>query len=327
MRKLRRGLAFVFAVSAAVAGAGGPTGAVDFLEVGSWWVAQPDAGALPPPPEVQPGGPWVSAAPGTGPIAISAVRFTLAERETSPILTLAMTQDANPLGASILACPTTGQWNPVDAGPWAARPTYDCSLGSVAGSPGLSEALMSFDLSAITTAKVIDVVLLPGTTPSPVPTSPVAGLPTLPNPPTVMDVAFAKPTIESINVFTQPAPPPRRPRQTTRRPSTPTAVQEDFPLDEGTVDLGLPTAPQTRTRQPTGRVRTGTGAATRTPLASPQLAAAIVDEDRANRVLAAIVFVLLIGWWYRLSFPRTAEVTPSGRPRITLRDDPRRFSR
>ena len=135
---------------------------VDALESGWWWRT---AGApLPAPPVVPEDALWVaSAAPNsTGIEAVSAVRFRLGDDEVAPILTLDIVRSTNPLTASLLACPTVGEWEPVHAGAWTSHPTYDCTLGSVAGALSLDGSKVQFDLTTITTRKDIDIVIFAG---------------------------------------------------------------------------------------------------------------------------------------------------------------------
>jgi hypothetical protein len=128
-----------------------------------WWQAETATTSLPAPPTVPAGGLWVSSDPA-GPQAVSAVRFTLADGATDPVLTLSVDppQAVGPGAAVVVACPTTDVWKAGPGpSPWAGRPTADCKLGSVTGVLSSDGKTMSFALSKLAAGPDIDVVLQP----------------------------------------------------------------------------------------------------------------------------------------------------------------------
>jgi hypothetical protein len=126
------------------------------VEVGSWWVAQTGAAALPPPPNVADGEAYV-ASNASGPTAETAVRFTVPAGATLPPLVLKLVRAQPDGNGPVVACPSTSAWKPATAGTWADRPTYDCSRGAVNGLPG--DGTLTFDLSGLGT-NTVDVVLV-----------------------------------------------------------------------------------------------------------------------------------------------------------------------
>lgn len=159
------------------------------VQVGVWSEAQPDGGSLPYPPQVPAGGLWVSSAP-TGPTAISAVRFTLDDGDTAPVVTLSVAKitappdsPASSSAVPMLACRTTSPWTPTDPaspGPWSTRPTYDCSAGQVGGVLSSDGSTVTFDLTTIAPAgAAVTVAIVPGTVANAVPAAP-APLPVTP---------------------------------------------------------------------------------------------------------------------------------------------------
>ncbi|GAB3244922.1 hypothetical protein [Nocardioides dilutus] len=129
-----------------------------------WWARsneQPPETGLLAPPSV----PAVAAPAGTLPVSaiageaerITALEFALEGDEGdevgSVVLALKEAADpaANPNSASgtVTACPMTEAfWVPVDNGPWATRPTYDCAAGAVAGTRD-DKGVWTFDLTPL----------------------------------------------------------------------------------------------------------------------------------------------------------------------------------
>ena len=175
--------------------------AVDNLESGVWWRNETGAAALPAPSQVPAGGLWVSSDP-SGPSAISAVRFSLSDTEAYPTLTLRVANltaaPATPATSGslpVLACEVVSPWTAPATSPgvWSARPTYDCTKGSVPGQLSPDHSTLAFDLTNLPAAQRYDLALVPGqdnTIPGALPPAPVATPPPpqLPGPlPTVPD--------------------------------------------------------------------------------------------------------------------------------------------
>jgi hypothetical protein len=296
------------------AGTARPAAAVTVVESGWWWRLQD--GTLPTPPVADAGSLWIAADP-TGPLAMAAMRFEMAEGEAAPIVTLELSRHTNPTAVSLLACPVTETWEPVDGGAWSARPKYDCTNGSVAGAFSLDDTRVQFDLSSIATTRVVDVAIFTGTAPPavtlpalpvPVPGLPVTTPPT-PNAPGVVDVVAGKPTAESIDVLPLPLQPEVPAAEPAFEPEAPFEFAEDFVTD--VVELPAPAVPAPRAGAPVTPVYVVPGASNR------GLAPLTVD-DGATRAIAGAVFALLAIWWWRLA--SGAPIT--GRPRLALGDDP-----
>src|SRR4051812_29063595 len=125
VRWVRRSVALVVGallVTSVIMGA--PAGAVSDTASGYWSTA-------PVGPGVPSKGMWVAADPA-GPVAVAALRLTLGEGEAAPvILSLKLERQVPNGSAAIYACPTTAAWQPAEAGPMSAAPTYDCSKSRV----------------------------------------------------------------------------------------------------------------------------------------------------------------------------------------------------
>ena len=203
-RQLRHlGVAAVFGASAGLCLLTAPAAhALDSLQTGVWWRNETGAAALPAPSQVPAGGLWVSSDP-SGPSAISAVRFDMSDSEGYPTLTLhvanltmAPATPATSGSLPVLACLVTSPWTApaTSPGQWSARPTYDCTKGSVPGQLSPDHSTVAFDLTNLPSAQSYDLALVPGTDdtlsgalpPPPVatppPPQPPAPLPTVPDP-------------------------------------------------------------------------------------------------------------------------------------------------
>jgi hypothetical protein len=136
-----------------------PAHAATLDAVGWWWRAQ--TGLLvdvPPPPNAPEGGLVVSAGPD-GATAVAALRFGLGPDDQPVTLNLEV---ADSIGTpTVLACPATLRWRPVEAGRWDARPTVDCEQAQASGDPSEDGATWTFDVTGFATGSVLDVVLLP----------------------------------------------------------------------------------------------------------------------------------------------------------------------
>jgi len=289
---------------------GPPASAVEGVESGWWWASQPDGRPFPPPPHVPQHGLWVSTSP-SGPQAVSAIRFQLGANESGPIVTLHVHTTLPPAQLAtagigpplVVACPATAAWKPADAGAWSARPTANCGAGAVGGALSADGRLMGFDLTTIATSKAVDVVLLPGPAASLVPPPPVP-VPGLAPPPVTagFDVTFEPVGAGAVSVFTSPS---------EEEEFGPGASLVTPPLSLETSSLtSLSTLPPVVAAPETPAA--GPPRSTVRPSVRPFRNAAVVavDDDRTTRILAAVVFLALSAWWYRLSFS-----APSAGPR------------
>ena len=164
MRPLVR--AAVFAASAVfVALAPSGADAADATASGWWSRLQSGQGvSLPAPPGVEDGDLFVQGAPD-GASAMAAVRFTLTETETAPVLQLRFAQEGAGSSASaavVLACPSTTPWNAGGNQAWSTHPIPDCSRQAI-GEVAEDGTSMTFDLSSFIVGDAVDLVILPGT--------------------------------------------------------------------------------------------------------------------------------------------------------------------
>lgn len=147
-----------------VAGAPTSAGAADLVDAGWWWSVQSgQLLTLPPPPGVDAGELVVQGAPD-GAAAIAAVRYSLTENETAPVLSLRFTAEGaggSAATAVVLACPATTPWRSGSAQPWLEKPVPDCTRQAI-GQLSEDAATMTFDLSSFAVDPVVDVVLVPG---------------------------------------------------------------------------------------------------------------------------------------------------------------------
>jgi hypothetical protein len=289
--------------------------AVDQLETGVWWRNQTGAATLPTPPQVPPGGLWVSN-DATGPSAVSAIRFTVPDAGGVGTLSLHLARftaqpatPATPAAALIHACVVTGAWTtPANSpGPWSARPSFDCTNGSTPGQLSTDHSTMVFDLTVLPPGHSYDLALVPGTSaPSASDPTQVAGSPTF-------DLTFepVKPTDLSGST-TAPTPP--------TPPTTRAAGTAVGPAPFGSLDVR--TAPSAVVQEP---VAVATPAAVRavTPrsLAAP-VATAVARTSTAARVIAGLVVGALALWAWRLLAARNTTVTAlaGARPATSLSD-------
>lgn len=284
-------LAVLAAFGVVSIGRGRGADAVDGLQHGYWWAAQPTSGGVPAPPTVPGDGLWVSSN-ASGPQAVSALRFSIGEGESAPILTLAVHGSAPVATGSVLACPTAAPWGPGDAQPFAKRPAPDCATVSVSGVASGDGKRMAFDLSLFPPATTYDVVLLAGTAPLPVGLQPPVAVPvTVPTvqPAPTVDVTFEPPALDAVTVLTAPV-------STAPAPTSPSVSEAPA---TATVDRGATSPVATTPRRTTTPT---TALARRRATASVPLQRVASKEDRTDRVLAALVFVALAGWAWRLSF-------------------------
>lgn len=140
--------------------------AVSGIQTGYW-------SALPAAPQVPAGGLEV-AANASGPQAVAAVKFTLADGESAPVLTLKVAQAQPQSQVVIEACQipaAAGGWTPpAGGGPGAlsSAPKPDCAGGLVSGALSADGATMTFDLTLMPSdGGIVDVLLQPSKVPSP----------------------------------------------------------------------------------------------------------------------------------------------------------------
>jgi hypothetical protein len=269
------------------------------LEIGSWWQAQPDAGVLTPPPTVEAGSAWMSSA-ASGPTAFTAVP----SRPLPPLVLRLKSAQPDALGP-VSACVTTGPWLPATAGPWSARPTYDCAKGRATGITSLDNKTMTFDLALLEPVAKVDLVLVPTQSAPPVPSvsAPVAvpGLmPTLPPyfntfditaavvPPAVSLPSAPPPTVPAGAL----AEPPPQVATTTPASSTPIEIPRSVEPSEAP----LTSVPAVATRQPT----LTTGAAPLRPVAATK-------PTKDLPLWRIAVAILLIGGGLELSRTRPGQ--------------------
>lgn len=81
-----------------------------------------------------------------------------------------MAGDPVPDGAAFVACPATSAWTGESGAPLSEAPTADCEAGAALGLVAGDGTTVSFDLSQLAQAPVVDVVLRP----SPTGESPIA---------------------------------------------------------------------------------------------------------------------------------------------------------
>ena len=258
-RLLRLVAAFLLVVGSLLIALGAPASAGDLADSG-WWYVRP--GLSGQPPTVPEGGLYVAGAPD-GAVAIAGVRYTVSEDETEPKLTLEVAapsaegdegeeEPATPVplptdaGAPaapaeaqpvILACQAGSGWSGIEAGSADAAPKVACGVGSVPGEASADGLTWTWDLSKLQLKTTVDVILVAGK---------VKDLPDGANGST-FQIAFAKPTSESLETIEGSAPEPFTP------PGGGTAGFGDAPeLAPGGTD-GF--APQTGT----GTIDTGGG--------------------------------------------------------------------
>jgi hypothetical protein len=141
-----------------------PQASAASLDAAGWWW-RPQTSALPvplpAPPTVAKGQLLVEGQP-QGANAVAALRFTLADGEGSPVLTLKPAAGSTvPADAVVLACRSLVPWGPEEAGAWENKPLVDCAT-SVQGIPSEGGAL-TFALAPLQSETTLDIVLVPGT--------------------------------------------------------------------------------------------------------------------------------------------------------------------
>ena len=165
IRRALRGAAVLLLLTGTLLLAGpSGAGAATVDAVGWWWRPQTTSlpARLPGPPYVGAEQLLVEGQPQDA-NAMAAMRFTLAEGEGSPVLTLepASTSAPLPADAVVLACRAAGPWAPDAVGPWEAKPVVDCAT-SVQGIPS-GDGGLTFALTPLVgEGGSLDIVLTPG---------------------------------------------------------------------------------------------------------------------------------------------------------------------
>lgn len=311
MSRLR---ASVLATAAAALAVAGPAAAepAQKVEAGWWWRLQPGL-ALPASPTGD--GLFIQGAPD-GPVAVAAVRATLAAGATNPVLTLRVSPGFERAGdgAVIVACPAASAWKPVRAGAWDQRPKADCAI-SATGIRAADGSAFTFDLAGFPTpADRLDVVLAPGRVAGPEGANGSVFAVEL-APPEPADVS-ATPAVAS-DAEAAPGPAPAVDDQV---PQTAASGDDFVPElaripDAGTLDLGpaplpAPSAPEGR-RGPASARRPGT-----------EQAAGLAATGRSPAARVWALAVLAVGL-AALAWAATRPV-PAPRRLVTLAGRPER---
>jgi hypothetical protein len=166
MRKGARLVAVVAMAAGAALSWVPPASAVTVDGAGWWWRTNTTTVPVEVPPRADVGTDQllVEGEP-EGATALAAVRFKLAEGESSPILTLTPTPDSVvPPTAVVLACRVGSAWTPAQGGKWERKPIADC-FASVQGIQ--SEAgTITFALTPLQSGTNLEVVIVPGVDPN-----------------------------------------------------------------------------------------------------------------------------------------------------------------
>jgi hypothetical protein len=144
-------LVALVALPARPAGAEAPAAA-------GWWSR---TSALPPPPDVPSDGLYAQGGP-SGPVAISALRFTLASDEAPTKLVLVPNGVESP-GATVQVCPLkpeSAQFAPAQNGAWADAPAYDCSAGKAVVGTADDAGTLTFDVSTLASSGTLAVAVI-----------------------------------------------------------------------------------------------------------------------------------------------------------------------
>ena len=305
-----------------------PAGAVQSVQTGSWWRSQPDGAPVPPPPQVPDGGLWV-ASDAAGPSAVSAVRFGLDGGESSLVLRLRVHSNQSSGPPAVVACSTTGPWQPATAGAWSNRPASDCGRGKVAGVLSDDATTMTFDLTPLASGSEMDVVLQPppqepAATPPP---SPVPGLPSPPAPPPpssapAYDLTFERPTGADVTVTSAPAQGSAGALTPPESPASVTPGSSIFAPSSAFVPAASALGPTATQPLVPGPASLGPVTSTPAPSAALDLRRAAAPGSSADRVVAGAAFVALALWAWRVMSADADRAGGSLLPRLTLYDAP-----
>lgn len=280
-----------------------PARAVSGIESGYWFSAQASGGVLPPPPTVPAKGLWVSSNP-SGPQAISAVRFSLAEGESTPVLTLKVHQSTGTL--ALLACPTTSSWKAGDAQASSEQPKYDCSGAHAAAVISSDSTTVTLDLTGVVTSSVADLALVPDA-----PSGTPAVSPTF-------DITFEPVTADQVRVTQSAVAAPASGPDTSSTPvfDTPTTVGGAFsPPLATSAPADVAAAPFT---PPTTAVPAPTVPKLAVAPIRRAVPAAAHHTSRRTRVIEGLALLGVLAF----AAPSAGSQREGGRPRITLYDTP-----
>ncbi|MBV8979908.1 MAG: hypothetical protein JO086_03310 [Acidimicrobiia bacterium] len=311
-------IAIVVAMAAAAGAAVSarvPAHAVDGLQTGYWWQAQPAGAPLPAPPTVPANGMWVSGSE-LNPVAISAIHFEVSPDEAAPLLTakvqsafppVQVSSAANALQIVVMACPATPGWAPAKAGAWTAKPKYDCA-GAVTGTLSPDGTTLSIDLGGVVKDGAVDVALVPGTGAAVLPQLPVPvpGAPPTPQP-SGFDLTLQPVTADQIH--TSPA--IASGTSGGAAPAAAAAPDTAASTEVGaTANLGGLSAPDYNFAANAVQPSAGVGASSTPPVAPASLAPqtsgfvdTAVKDNKGYRALAVILLAVLLWWAWRQAVP------------------------
>jgi hypothetical protein len=132
--------------------------AADAPAASGWWS---QASSLPPPPDVSSDGLYVQGGP-SGPVAISALRFSLPEGQTPKKLVLVPNGVASP-SAAVQVCPlktASEQFKPAQNGAWADAPAYDCDAKLAVVGTADDAGTLTFDVAALADGGTLAVAVI-----------------------------------------------------------------------------------------------------------------------------------------------------------------------
>jgi hypothetical protein len=144
-------LLLVVALPATPAAADAPTAI-------GWWS---QASSLPPPPDVSSDGLYVQGGPG-GPVAISALRFSLPDGQAPTRLVLVPNGVASPT-AAVQVCPLkpeAAQFKPAQNGAWADAPAYDCTGKNAVVGTTDDAGTLTFDVASLADGGTLAVAVI-----------------------------------------------------------------------------------------------------------------------------------------------------------------------
>ena len=307
-------LAMVVAAGAVVSGRV-PARAITGIQSGYWWQGQPAGAPLPPPPNVPANGLWISGTQAS-PVAVAAIRFQLDSDEGAPVLTAKVNSAyppaqvstaANALQVVVMACPTTGGWQPAQAGAWSSKPQYNCA-GAVTGTTSADGTTVSFDLTGVVTDGTVDVALVPGTGGAALPQLPAPGAPPTPQP-SGFDLTLQPVTADQVHTSAAADTSTADTGASTAPADTGASASVASPApDLGTVG-GPPVADfnfaATAVQPAAGRAAASTPSVAPASL-TPQLQGfgeTNIKDNKGYRALAAILLAALLWWAFRLAVP------------------------
>jgi hypothetical protein len=283
----------MFSAAAAVAAEPKPV-------AGYWWIAEPDAGGVPPPSSVPAGGLYVGSS-AAGATAVSAVGFLLPAGTTATRLTLKVASSNQVDAVAVDAYPLTGAWKGGDAQPWSGRPTYDAKATPLHGSLQSGGTTLVFNLAPSPFGVGVAFILVPA-----------AGSPASPT----FDLSLEPPTAGALTTKSAPAGPAQQPFFPAPPPDT---------AQTGTsTPLGL--TPPLPALGSVGIVQDPPKIAPQSPVAVAPLPATApvarrVVSGRSRRDLALLVFLLADAMFYLGWLSRGAR-SAGGGERLSIYDLP-----